>query len=164
MSALINPRYYPMIPNLVSECFVLYSTNFHILSFFVDWATSYMEIVIVRFKKSLVSPTVSRNLYLKSQAITNIKFDIPFFFLCQRSQKAKKQKSQFLFSFLFSYFWINSPLAGSNLLRPIWFLQYPHWTLYTVDCTHVLEQPGMNIFSYVIPGMNIFINLDDQFF
>ena len=97
MSALINPRYYPMIPNLVSECFVLYSTNFHILSFFVDWATSYMEIVIVRFKKSLVSPTVSRNLYLKSQAITNIKFDIPFFFLCQRSQKAKKQKSQFLF-------------------------------------------------------------------
>ena len=112
MSALINPRYYPMIPNLVSECFVLYSTNFHILSFFVDWATSYME--IVRFKKSLVSPNVSRNLYLKSQAITNRKFDIPFFFLCQRSQKAKKQKSQFLFSFLFSYFWINSPLAGTE--------------------------------------------------
>ena len=22
--------------------------------------------------------------------------------------------------------------------------------LYTVDCTHILEQPGMNIFSYVL--------------
>ena len=149
MSALINPRYYPMIPNLVSECFVLYSTNFHILSFFVDWATSYMEIVIVRFKKSLVSPTVSRNLYLKSQAITNIKFDIPFFFLCQRSQKAKKQKSHFLLLLHnFSYFWIDSPLAGTESAQADPVLAVP--PLNTVDCTHVLEQPGMNIFSYVI--------------
>ena len=28
---------------------------------------------------------------------------------------------------------------AQNLLRPNRFLQYPHWTLYTVDCTHVLE-------------------------
>ena len=25
-----------------------------------------------------------------------------------------------------------------------------HSSLYTVDCTHVLQQPGMNIFSYVL--------------
>ena len=44
---------------------------------------------------------------------------------------------------------------AQNLLRPNRFLQYPHWTLYTVDCTHVLELPGRNIFSFLLPGMNM---------
>ena len=44
---------------------------------------------------------------------------------------------------------------AQNLLRQNSFLQYPHWTMYTVDCTHVLELPGRNIFSYLLPGMNM---------
>ena len=102
---------------------------------------------------------------------------IHFFFLRRRSQKAKKNKSvslPFLFELIPHWSRMHNCLwriwwllvcywLAQNLLRPNWFLQYPHWTVYTVDCTHVMELPGMNIFSYLLPGITIFINLDDQY-
>ena len=79
-----------------------------------------------------------------------------FFFLCRKSQKACNRRFHFFFFFVFFFFSsILVECKETNQFAVIhcrWLFNCTgvHSSLYTVDCTYVLEQPGMNIFSYVL--------------
>ena len=78
-----------------------------------------------------------------------------FFFLCRRSQKACNRRFHFYF---FIFFLLSSILVECKETNQFAVIQCRgmfdctgvHSILYTVDCTHVMEQPGMNIFSYIL--------------
>ena len=73
-----------------------------------------------------------------------------FIFLCQRSQKACNRPFHF---FLFSSILVECKETKQfAVIQCRWLFNCTgvHSSLYTVDCTRVLEQPGMNIFIYVL--------------
>ena len=76
-----------------------------------------------------------------------------FFFLCQRSQKACNLRFHFFLFFSSSSILVECKETNQfAVIQCRWLFNCTgvHSSLYTVDCTHVLEQPGMNIFSYVL--------------